>query len=161
MRTLADVFDDDAQRVALLSLLSAYGLACRIVPDDAEIPASYWGAPEAGIAGNTVYTRRDTPLHSLLHEACHLICMGAARRQHVWRDAGGSDIEEAAVCLLQLLLAAQLPRVGWRALAADMDTWGYSFRAGSTAAWFAHDAGDARDWLRQRGLPLAARVDAA
>jgi hypothetical protein len=37
----------------------------------------------------------------------------------------------------------------------DMDAWGYSFRLGSTAAWFEADAEDARDWLRERGLPSA------
>jgi hypothetical protein len=33
-----------------------------------------------------------------------------------------------------------------------MDAWGYSFREGSTRAWLAGDATDARDWLRARGL---------
>jgi hypothetical protein len=35
---------------------------------------------------------------------------------------------------------------------ADMDAWGYSFRLGSTRAWFEGDAEDAREWLEQRGL---------
>ena len=30
---------------------------------------------------------------------------------------------------------------------ADMDTWGYSFRLGSTRAWFEGDAEDAMAWL--------------
>jgi hypothetical protein len=34
----------------------------------------------------------------------------------------------------------------------DMDEWGYSFRLGSTAAWFAEDADDARDWLISQGV---------
>ena len=33
-----------------------------------------------------------------------------------------------------------------------MDAWGYSFRLGSTAAWFERDASDARDWLLQAGV---------
>jgi hypothetical protein len=33
-----------------------------------------------------------------------------------------------------------------------MDAWGYSFRLGSTAAWFGADAEDAREWLRRQGL---------
>ncbi len=34
----------------------------------------------------------------------------------------------------------------------DMDEWGYSFRLGSAATWFAEDAADARQWLLQQGL---------
>jgi hypothetical protein len=37
-----------------------------------------------------------------------------------------------------------------------MDAWGYSFRLGSTAAWFERDAEDARAWLLLHGL-----IDAA
>jgi hypothetical protein len=37
-----------------------------------------------------------------------------------------------------------------------MDEWGYSFRLGSAAQWFAEDAEDARRWLEQHGL-----IDAA
>jgi hypothetical protein len=35
---------------------------------------------------------------------------------------------------------------------ADMDAWGYSFRLGSSAAWFEQDAADARAWLTRHGL---------
>ena len=35
---------------------------------------------------------------------------------------------------------------------ADMDAWGYSFRLGSTRAWFERDAEDARAWLAERRL---------
>ena len=34
----------------------------------------------------------------------------------------------------------------------DMDAWGYTFRLGSTRAWFEQDADDARQWLAERGL---------
>jgi hypothetical protein len=34
----------------------------------------------------------------------------------------------------------------------DMDSWGYSFRLGSTRAWFKRDAEDAKDWLIQHQL---------
>jgi hypothetical protein len=33
-----------------------------------------------------------------------------------------------------------------------MDDWGYSFRLGSTAAWFERDADEARVWLQAHGL---------
>ena len=53
---------------------------------------------------------------------------------------------------LQILLAEQLPGVGRARLMADMDAWGYSFRLGSTHAWFTHDAAEARAFLAARGL---------
>jgi hypothetical protein len=33
-----------------------------------------------------------------------------------------------------------------------MDTWGYSFRLGSTRAWFEQDAAEALAFLKVRGL---------
>ncbi|NNC63210.1 MAG: hypothetical protein HKN84_00370, partial [Gammaproteobacteria bacterium] len=116
------------------------------------IPASYWGAPEAGIAGQCVFARADTPAHSLLHETCHYVCMTPARRKALWRDAGGDVEEECAVCYLQVLLADRLPGFGAARLLADLDCWGYSFREGSAAAWFAGDGVAARQWLADRGL---------
>ena len=50
------------------------------------------------------------------------------------------------------MLAAALPGVGSARLMADMDAWGYTYRLGSTRAWFEHDAEDARQWLLERGL---------
>ncbi|AGA33851.1 hypothetical protein TVNIR_2195 [Thioalkalivibrio nitratireducens DSM 14787] len=143
----------DPHRIAdLRKLLARYGIGLAVHPPAARLPGSYWGEPEAGIVGSTLHLRPDTPVHSALHEACHLICMDAARRSTVHTDAGGNDPEEEAVCLLQVLLADHLPGVGRRRLMADMDAWGYSFRLGSTAAWVANDSGDARDWLRLHGL---------
>lgn len=134
---------------AVLARLGLQGVA---LPDGADIPGSHWGAPEAGLVGRRVFYRPDTPVHSLLHEAAHAACMDGTRQAALHTDAGGDDLEECAVCYLQVLLAAQLPGVGRARLLADMDAWGYSFRLGSAAAWFAHDADDARAWLADRGL---------
>jgi len=71
----------------------------------------------------------------------------------VHTDATDSVPEEDATCYLQIVLADDLPGVGSARLMADMDAWGYTFRLGSTRAWFEHDAGDARAWLAERGLP--------
>jgi len=116
------------------------------------IPGSYWGDREAGLIADRLYARLDTPLHSVLHEACHYICMTPERRAGLERDAGGEDVEEAAVCYLQILLADALPGLGRERLFADMDEWGYSFRLGSARAWFETDAADARAWLLQHAL---------
>jgi hypothetical protein len=42
--------------------------------------------------------------------------------------------------------------VGRARLMADMDAWGYSFRLGSTQAWFEQDAAEALAFLKARGL---------
>lgn len=139
----------------LARLLARYGLALREVPAGAPIPGSFWGEPEAGIAGDEVFVRPDTPVHSALHEAGHLICAGE-RRAAIHTDAGGDYAEEDAVCYLQIVLADELPGVGRERLIADMDAWGYTFRLGSAGAWFAADAEDARAWLVARGLLDAA-----
>jgi hypothetical protein len=134
------------------ALLARHGLALVQVPDGEPIPGSYWGECEAGLIGTTVYARSDTPVHSLLHEACHLLVMPPGRRAAVHTDATDSVPEEDAACCLQILLADQLPGVGRDRLMADMDAWGYSFRLGSARAWFEHDAEDARAFLAARGL---------
>ncbi len=131
------------------AVLARFGLRLRRVPAGAAIPGSYWGGCEAGLIGRRLYARGDTPLHSLLHEAGHYVCLHPARRARLHTDAGSDDLEEAAVCYLQLCLAPAC-RVPTRRLCVDMDRWGYSFRLGSTAEWFAHDAGDARAWLIER-----------
>lgn len=129
------------------ALLRRFGLDFEQIRDGAAIPGSFWGEPEAGIVGHTVYARRDTPVHSLLHETCHVICMTEARRARLEGDAGGSDLEESAACYLQVLLGDCLNGVGRRRLMRDMDTWGYSFRLGSTRRWFEQDAEEARQFL--------------
>ena len=134
-------------------LLEKYGLRLALVADGADIPGSYWGNPEAGLIGHDVHARADTPVHSLLHEAAHLLVMPAERRRNVHTDASDCQREEDATCALQILLADALPGVGRERLMADMDAWGYSFRLGSTRAWFERDAEDALAFLAARGLP--------
>jgi hypothetical protein len=139
-------------RVELAMLLSRYGLTLTLVAPEEVIPGSYWGESEAGLKGDRLYARLDTPVHSVLHETSHYICMTPERRSGLDRDAGGDDAEESAVCYLQVLLAAELPGVGSERLSSDMDGWGYSFRLGNTRAWFDSDAQDARSWLIERGV---------
>ena len=134
------------------ALLAGYGLTLNAVDDGAAIPGSFWGDDEAGIIGHDVYARDDTPVHSLLHEAGHLIVLPAERRAAVHTNATDSVEEEDATCYLQIVLADALPGVGSDRLMADMDAWGYTFRLGSARAWFEHDADDARAWLHARGL---------
>lgn len=133
---------------AAAALLGRYGLRLEAVADGAPIPGSFWGESEAGIIGSTVYARRDTPLHSLLHEACHLIVIPPALRYRVHTDASDSQYEEDATCYLQLLLAERLPGFGIERAFADMDAWGYTFRLGSARAWFERDAEDAAAYLQ-------------
>jgi hypothetical protein len=137
---------------SLVELTRRFGVQLVQCAPDAEPPGSYWGESEAGVRGNTLYVRADTPLHSLLHELSQFIGMSPQRRAALDRDAGGDDEEESAVCYLQILLADELPMLGRARMFADMDAWGYTFRLGSARAWFEHDAQDARRWLRFRGL---------
>lgn len=136
---------------ALDALLSPHRLAVEWREAGA-IAGSYWGEAEAGLVGDRLVVRPDTPVHSALHEACHWICADAGRRAAMHTDAGGDDLEECAVCYLQIELAARLPGYSKARMLADMDAWGYSFRLGSAARWFEEDAADARGWLVQRGL---------
>jgi hypothetical protein len=136
----------------LRQLFAPHGLTLVELPTGAPIPGSYWGEPEAGLQAHQLFLRADTPLHSVLHEACHYLCMGDERRARLDRDAGGDHAEENAVLYLQIRLAGRLPGVGHARLCADMDAWGYTFRLGSAARWYAEDADDARAWLAGRGL---------
>lgn len=143
---------DDIGEAAVAALLGRFGLTlARVAPGEA-IAGSYWGESEAGLRGDRLHARPDTPIHSILHESCHYLCMSRERRAGLDTDAGGDDLEESAVCYLQILLADELPGVGSERLLADMDAWGYSFRLGSARAWFEQDADDARQWLRRHGL---------
>lgn len=137
---------------ALEQLCARFGLHTEALPPEAPIPGSFWGAPEAGLVGNRLYVRPDTPVHSALHEACHYVCMDQQRRTGLHTDAGGDYQEENGVCYLQLLLADVLPGVDRERMFADMDAWGYSFRLGSARAWFETDAEDAQAWLLARRL---------
>ena len=156
---MTDVLRVRAHVNPLRDLLERFGLALTIQANGAIIPGSFWGDTEAGLIGNTLYVRDDTPLHSALHEACHFVCMDGARRTALDRDAGGDYDEENAVCYLQILLADHLPGCDRRRMQADMDAWGYTFRLGSARAWFESDADDARTWLvRERIIATDGKV---
>lgn len=137
---------------ALPSLAARYGARLVDLGPNAAIPGSYWGAPEAGLGGDGIFVRTDTPLHSVLHELGHYVCMTPARRERLWRDAGGDHEEECAVCYLQIVLADYVPGFGRGRCLDDMDAWGYSFREGSARAWLDGDGASARDWLVREAL---------
>lgn len=137
---------------ALAALLARFGLTIEWVADGEPIPGSWFGDPEAGIIDRRVLVRNDTPVHSALHESCHLICMDQLRRAKLHTDAGGDYDEENAVNYMEITLAGYLADVGRERIMNDMDRWGYTFRLGSARAWFEQDAEDARQWLLDRQL---------
>jgi hypothetical protein len=139
-------------RAEIDALLTAYGARLVEVAARDAIPGSYWGDSEAGLVGNAVYVRADTPAHSFLHELSHYICMSAERRAALATDAGGDDDEECGVCYLQVLLANHLRGFGAARCLSDMDAWGYSFREGAARAWFDGDGEHARAWLLTHDL---------
>lgn len=143
---------NDISMETLSELLGRFGLTLELVEDNAPIEGSWFGEPEAGIIGRRVIVRGDTPVHSALHESCHLICMDESRRRTLHTNAGGDYDEENAVNYLEITLGDYLPEVGRQRIMADMDTWGYTFRLGSASAWFDQDAGDAKQWLIRNGL---------
>lgn len=142
----------DVDLTSVAGLLANYGLVVKTVTADSEIPGSFWGDEEAGLIGNELLVRADTPLHSILHEACHYVCLDKARREGLHTDAGGDYDEENAVCYLQILLADHIEQFGRSRMFEDMDRWGYTFRLGSAQAWFEGDADDALAWLSQKNL---------
>ncbi len=135
----------------LSSLLARYQMKLEIVTDP-NIPGSFWGDEEAGLIANRLYARLDTPIHSILHEVCHYICMDETRRSKLDTNAEGDYDEENGVCFLQILLADELPEMGRERMMQDMDAWGYTFRLGSAKAWFEQDAADAQAWLQSHRL---------
>lgn len=137
----------DSDQKSLAELLLRFRLRIAKTPANNPIPGSFWGDSEAGLIKNYLLLRDDTPLHSVLHEACHYICMTPSRRASLHTGAGSDDAEENAVCYLQIILADYLPGFGRQRMWQDMDAWGYSFRLGSARAWFSRDAEDARRWL--------------
>lgn len=137
----------DCKLATLKSLLNKYHLNLHVNPDLQEIPGSYWGDSEAGLIKNNVYVRNDTPIHSMLHEACHYICMDDQRRQNLDTNAEGDYDEENGVCYLQIILSDLIPEMGKSRMMQDMDSWGYTFRLGSAERWFYEDAEDALNWL--------------
>jgi hypothetical protein len=137
---------------SVVGLTQKYGVELRQLATGETLPGSYWGESEAGLRANILYVRADTPLHSLLHELSHYVCMTPARRAGLDRDAGGDDDEECAVCYLQILLAEELPMLGRDRMLEDMDAWGYTFRLGSSRQWFEQDAAEACIWLRHNGV---------
>ena len=158
MTESADVLRCGEVNMAHLERLAeGLGMTVVWVDDGAAIPGTHWGEPEAGLVGERLYLRGDTPVHSALHEACHFACMDADRRAHLHTNAGGTVLEECAVCYLQIVLADELPDVGAERMQTDMDRWGYTFRLGSARAWFERDAEDAREYLVERNLLGAVR----
>ena len=135
----------------LSNLLARYQLELVVVSDD-NIPGSFWGDEEAGLIGNKLYARLDTPVHSIMHESCHYICMDGQRRANLDTNAEGDYDEENAVCYLQILLADNIAEMLRSRMMSDMDRWGYTFRLGSTQKWFEQDAEDAFEWLAHHQL---------
>ncbi|MFK7860258.1 MAG: hypothetical protein AB8B64_15670 [Granulosicoccus sp.] len=138
----------------LTRLLEPAGLTIEPVQADVDIPGSHWGDEEAGLIEYTLYARLDTPVHSVLHEACHWLLMSDQRRKSLHTDAKGSAVEEMAVCYLQILISDLVPGMGRDRMLIDMDRWGYSFRVGNSQDWFETDAEDALAYLADK-LPHA------
>jgi len=136
----------------LATLLKPYGMEIVHVADNEAIPGSFFGDREAGLVGNKLLLRHDTPIHSALHESGHFICMDPARRAKLDTDAEGDYDEENGVCYLQILLADHLIGMGRERMMIDMDSWGYTFRLGSAKAWFEQDSEDAKLWLIKHNI---------
>ena len=147
MLTIADIGFETPR-----ALLARFGLVLIQVEDSLAIPGSFWGECEAGVIGHCVYARFDTPVHSLLHEASHLMVIPEEKRSNIHTDASDSVAEEDAVCILQALLGDELTGVGRERVWTDMDTWGYTFRLGSAKAYFENDANEAFAFLLARRL---------
>ncbi len=137
----------DSNTISIKELLRRYGMKIHCLDQDQDIMHSFWGAPEAGRLKDRLFIRTDTPVHSILHESCHYICMSPKQRSASNSDAKGTAMEENATCYLQILLADHIEGYDRQQEMNDMDAWGYSFRLGSAQAWFEQDAEDAQEWL--------------
>ena len=137
---------------AVSSVFRPFGLQLEKVNEQVDIPGSHWGDEEAGLIANTLYVRSDTPIHSALHEGCHWLLMDKQRRAKLHTNAGGTMMEENAVCYLQIILASRVPGMNKQRMFSDMDEWGYSFRLGAARLWFEKDAEDARLFLESHPL---------
>ncbi len=130
----------DIEPAAIERLLTAFGLSLAGVAPGASIPGSYWGDSEAGLVGDRLFARADTPVHSLLHELGHYVCMDptaarcARHRCGRRRRRGSGRVLPAGVARRRACEASAAS-----AASRDMDTWGYSFREGSARAWLAGD----------------------
>ena len=62
----------DLDPAAVNGLLARFGLSVEWVEPGKPIRGSFWGEPEAGLIGRRVFVRPDTPVHSMLHETCHV-----------------------------------------------------------------------------------------
>ena len=150
-------FDDVA------ALLARYGLAARARRRRRADPRQLLGRTRSRPDRPRVHARDDTPVHSLLHEAAHLIVLPPERARRAYRRhrfGRGRRRRLRAAVAARRRPARRRPR----ALMADMDAWGYTFRLGSARAYFERDAEDAGPGCSARGLvvcrPKSAVCDA-
>ena len=67
-------------------------------------------------------------------------------------DGDGRYLTHARGMVPGQAFGRSLPELGQERMMQDMDTWGYSFRLGSTERWFAEDAKDAKEWLQEHNV---------
>ena len=146
--TYFDKIDTDSLR----TVLSFYGIELVEVGKHLSIPYSIWETSEAGRRKNKLYVLGDTPIHSILHETGHFVCMSKKQRCSDTIDAKGSFEEENATCYLQILLSDHVDGFNRKLHLINMDEWGYAFRLGSAAKWCCQDAEDAKSWLQSRQI---------
>lgn len=146
------VYYENLNPDSIKELLSHYGMQINCSKPGVDIPHSFWGTPEAGRKKNRLYIRGDTPIHSILHESCHYVCMPSMQHALEQIDAKGTAMEENATCYLQILLADHIHGYSRSQLMEDMDAWGYNFRLGSAHAWFTQDAEDVCEWLQKHQI---------
>lgn len=142
------VYFENITNGSICKVLNRYDLVLNTVAPYTNIPYSFWGAPEAGRKNNQLYVRFDTPLHSILHEVSHYVCMSQNQRCLNSYDAGGGVFEENATCFLQILLSDHICGYNRTQQMQDMDNWGYNFRLGSSSSWFQQDTEETRQWLQ-------------